>query len=225
MVNELDAANVSDGWVRRRARIAFEIERAALHLFAVRSPDEVTVEEIAHAAGISRRTFFRYFPSRDDVLAALPMRHVARLCDRFETRPSEEGVLDAFIGAVIEEEAEGVEDELILLWGKAVLPSLPPEEDRVATTMVEAYSSVIAHRTGLAFDDPRVRVWATAISSTSAWAFLRWLEVGGNRSEILVESLVMLGELGGSSKKSPGPKAKSAASGSKRPTRRTASRS
>src|ERR1700742_4191293 len=112
MTSDGEERGVSEGWARRRARVAFEIERAALNLFATRSPDEVTVEDIAQAAGISRRTFFRYFPSRDDVLAALPMRHVARLCDRFATRPAEEGVLDAFIAAVIEEEAEGVEDEL-----------------------------------------------------------------------------------------------------------------
>jgi AcrR family transcriptional regulator len=195
MAADEDPRGVSDGWLRRRARIAFEIERAALQLFATSSPEEVTVEEIARAAGISRRTFFRYFPSRDDVLAALPMRNVHRLCDRFEKRPRHEAVLEAFIAAVIEEEAGGVQDELILLWGKAVLPSLPSEEDRVNNTMVEAYGAVIAMRTGMHPDDARVQVWAAAIASISAWAFLRWLEVGGNRSLILADSLVMLGDL------------------------------
>ncbi|MGE3835585.1 MAG: TetR family transcriptional regulator [Acidimicrobiia bacterium] len=195
MASDGEARSVSDGWLRRRARISFEIERAALELFASRSADEVTVEEIARAAGISKRTFFRYFPSRDDVIAALPMRHVRRLCERFAARPPGEAVLDAFIAAVIEEDAEETQDDLILLWGRAVLPVLPPEEGRVTNSMVDAYGAVIAARTGLHPDDARVQVWATAIASISGWAFLRWLEVGGNRSVVLVDSLAMLGDL------------------------------
>ena len=53
---------------RPRATTAAEIERVALDLFSRRGFAETTVEDIAAAAGISRRTFFRYYASKNDVV-------------------------------------------------------------------------------------------------------------------------------------------------------------
>jgi mycofactocin system transcriptional regulator len=45
-----------------------ELEQVALELFVDRGFEATTVDDIATAAGISRRTFFRYFPSKNDVV-------------------------------------------------------------------------------------------------------------------------------------------------------------
>ncbi|MGD9986929.1 mycofactocin system transcriptional regulator [Pseudonocardia sp.] len=52
---------------RRPVTSRFEIEHIALDLFAERGFDATTVEDIAQAAGIGRRTFFRYYASKNDV--------------------------------------------------------------------------------------------------------------------------------------------------------------
>ncbi|WP_261166668.1 mycofactocin system transcriptional regulator [Microbacterium sp. Marseille-Q6965] len=46
---------------------AAELSRVGLELIFERGFDAVTVDEIAAAAGIGRRTFFRYFPSKNDL--------------------------------------------------------------------------------------------------------------------------------------------------------------
>ncbi|WP_137295448.1 TetR family transcriptional regulator [Nocardioides dongxiaopingii] len=50
---------------RRRRQTEREIGDAALDLFEVGGVDGTTVDDIARAAGISPRTFFRYFPSKE----------------------------------------------------------------------------------------------------------------------------------------------------------------
>src|ERR1700691_2282345 len=55
--------------VRKQQLVRDAIYDAAIELFAVKGFDETTVEEVAQAAGVSRRSFFRYFASKDDLLA------------------------------------------------------------------------------------------------------------------------------------------------------------
>lgn len=47
----------------------FAIFDAATDLFAAKGYDETTVEDVAEKAGVSRRSFFRYFSSKGDILA------------------------------------------------------------------------------------------------------------------------------------------------------------
>jgi AcrR family transcriptional regulator len=53
---------------RRRIRTMREIQTEALRLFGARGYDNTTIEQIAEAADISPRTFFRYFPTKEDVV-------------------------------------------------------------------------------------------------------------------------------------------------------------
>src|ERR1700759_2906087 len=106
-----------NGWELRRERVSRHLERTALTLFAQEAPEDVTVERIAAAAGISMRTFFRYFGSRDEGLAALPRSLIEPLCARVRARPAHESVIEAFSAAVQETQTGTGDDvDLLLAW-------------------------------------------------------------------------------------------------------------
>ncbi|AEV71346.1 mycofactocin system transcriptional regulator [Mycolicibacterium rhodesiae NBB3] len=66
---------------RRRSTSWEHISNVAIELFAARGFDDVSVDDVAEAAGIARRTLFRYYPSKN----ALPWgdfeAHLARMRD------------------------------------------------------------------------------------------------------------------------------------------------
>lgn len=53
---------------RKKQLVHDELSRRAFALFAERGFDRVSVEDITEAADVSRTTFFRYFPTKEDVL-------------------------------------------------------------------------------------------------------------------------------------------------------------
>lgn len=53
---------------RRRVRTKLLIQGEALRLFAQHGYEQTTIEQIAEAADISPRTYFRYFPTKEDVV-------------------------------------------------------------------------------------------------------------------------------------------------------------
>jgi AcrR family transcriptional regulator len=86
---------------RQRAQVRADIRRAAFRLFIERGYDAVTTEEIATAAGVSPRTFFRHVPTKDELLLA-PVRHGgAAIVGLLEARPASESPDLALINAII----------------------------------------------------------------------------------------------------------------------------
>jgi AcrR family transcriptional regulator len=188
----------AESFARRRARISLSIERAALELFADHGADEVTVDQIAAAGGISERTFFRYFPSRDDILAALPRRENEEMARRVAARPASESILEAFIAAA-HEPLSKEREETLRLWARAIRrQSVEVKRQHNADAgMVVVFGAVIAQRLGIEPTDRRARVMATAIASVTWFAFMEWLESGGSRpmSSVLEEAFDILAEL------------------------------
>jgi AcrR family transcriptional regulator len=73
------------------------LRRAALELYAERGYDAVTVAQIAGRAGLARRSFFRYFPDKREVLFAGSERLPAALADAIAKADPALSPLDAVV--------------------------------------------------------------------------------------------------------------------------------
>lgn len=71
---------------RRRLATQAEIEQVALDLFARNGSERTTVDDIAAAAGVSPRTFFRYFGTKEDAALGANRAFDAALAERLEDR-------------------------------------------------------------------------------------------------------------------------------------------
>ena len=85
---------------KRATRAALQV--AALRLALERGPENVRVEEIAEAAGVSPRTYNNYFASREHaIVAAVAADRAAHLAAAVTSRPAEIGLSAAVIDAVV----------------------------------------------------------------------------------------------------------------------------
>lgn len=75
---------------RKRQLVSTELTEAALQLMAVEGFDAVTVDEIVATAGVSKRTFFRYFASKEDVVVQFLADMGTGMCAELAARPADE---------------------------------------------------------------------------------------------------------------------------------------
>jgi len=85
---------------RKKQATREALHRAALRLVRERGLDQVTVEAIADAAGVSRRTFSNYFSSKEEALLHGEQMRMRLLVEIVHARPADETYWAALIGAV-----------------------------------------------------------------------------------------------------------------------------
>lgn len=100
---------------RKRQETLQRITEAGLRLFTARGFDATTLDAIAAEAGISRRTFFHYFKSKDDILLSLQGSLGDTLVAALADQPPTERPLDAMRNAMMTLAAAYSLDELIAI--------------------------------------------------------------------------------------------------------------
>lgn len=84
---------------RRRRLLRDEIERVAIRLFIEHGYDAVSIDDIAAEVGMSGRTFFRYYATKDKILRRYQAGLSAALLDAFTAQPEDVPALGALRAA------------------------------------------------------------------------------------------------------------------------------
>ncbi|MEV7790524.1 TetR family transcriptional regulator [Streptomyces sp. NPDC087512] len=153
---------------RKKQRTRDTLLRSALELFTERGYEATTVDDIAEAAEVSQRTFFRYFASKEEAAFFVSRLAESHFVDAVRRRPPGEAPLDALRGALVESWdtiGEAVEQvvplEVHMRFYRVIesTPALLAAHLRRATELEEEIARVVAVREGLDLDaDPRPRV-------------------------------------------------------------------
>jgi TetR/AcrR family transcriptional regulator, regulator of mycofactocin system len=162
---------------RPRETSARELELVALRLFAKQGFEDTTVDQIAAGAGVSRRTYFRYFDSKSGVLWSDFDREVDAIRVRLADASDELSIMDAVRQAVIDVNHYRAVDVPELRERMNLIGSVP-ELAASATLHYDAWERAIAEfvarRTDEAADALYPRTVALATLATCRAAYEQW---------------------------------------------------
>ncbi|MEC3957407.1 TetR family transcriptional regulator [Nocardia sp. CDC153] len=169
---------------REKARVRRELIDAALMLFDRRGFEQTTVQEIADAAHVSRRTFHRHFPSKTAVVFAHEEDVMAYLLTALDRRPPREAVFVALRAALRDFLLDDAETDLrrrqvdTARRARLVLitnPQLRRENFTGTFGRRDALARNFARRAGLPEDDLRAVLAATTCFSAFGVGLDHWV--------------------------------------------------
>jgi AcrR family transcriptional regulator len=163
---------------RKKARTRAAIREHALRLFREQGYDATTVDQIAEAADVSPSTFFRYFPTKEDVVLQDDVDVLT--LGALEAQPSDLPPIAAFRAAAKDAFGSLDDEELARLQESTELILTVPElraraMDEFARTITEI-ARVVASRSGRDPDDFAVRNIAGAVVGVIMAATMPWAE-------------------------------------------------
>jgi AcrR family transcriptional regulator len=150
---------------RKKAKTRLAIREHAMALFKDQGYDKTTVEQIAAAAEVSPSTFFRYFPSKEEVV--LQDDYDALLIAAFHAQEVGVPPLQALRNAISEvflsmpEGQQAQEAERVRLMTE--VPELRARMLAQVSEMIQMLAEAVAERVGRQSDDFEVRTFAGAL--------------------------------------------------------------
>lgn len=165
---------------RKKRETRHALRKAALELTLARGPENVSVEEIADAADVSVRTFFNYFPSKDESLVAWDRELRAEVADVVRSRPAEEAPLQA-IKQAMRETFEGIceiDERALRMRLVREYPSLLPHHLAAHAELERALAAAVADRLGIDADDEYPALVVTCAVAAMRVAVNSWENQG-----------------------------------------------
>lgn len=172
---------------RKKRRTRQAIQHHALRLFAEHGYEATTVEQIAAAAEVSPSTFFRYYPTKEDVVLTdeFDPLIVAAVLDRPAGETPVQALHEALMGMAPQMMADGGQETLERMRLVMAVPALRARLFESTGDTVRRAAKALAGRAGRAtpgYEDDAV---AAAYIGMAAAAILHWAEHGDDPGELL----------------------------------------
>jgi AcrR family transcriptional regulator len=179
---------------KRSELMSGELEAVALRLFEARGFNAVTVQDIASEAKISVRTFYRYFPAKEDVLQVRITRRAEALRAALSATSPDDAPLHAVRVALIEVTAAD-DLEQLRRWTNVIqaTPSvLPGVLGGIMLKINRVLAEFFGARLGLPSEALVPTVLAAAAGSVIQTANTQWFLGGGDLKTMISDSLAVL---------------------------------
>ncbi len=179
-----------------RDQALLEASRAVVELFLRERTSDFSVKELAAHAGLSERTFYRYFPRKEDAIRPAVDASLARIVSDMRTAPRgktlREALVEALSRSLAEENAMNWENLLSVL---NETESLRAVWLQILTDAEVALAHVAAERLGLPLDSRRARLAGAVLATAGRLALEQPFSAGQKRDpgEVLAECLELLG--------------------------------
>ncbi|MFD7658635.1 TetR family transcriptional regulator [Actinosynnema sp. NPDC059797] len=163
---------------RKKQATRAALADAALRLCVAHGLDGVTVEQVANEAGVSLRTFFNYFSSKEEAVVAGDVATATAFVRAFVERPAAEPVLDALRRALVEVVPEHVDQgKVAQLRALRGTPALLPHQIAAFAAQERELAAAVAARVGLDPDsDLYPALLAATVMATLRVVVGRWLD-------------------------------------------------
>ena len=170
---------------RRRYRTRRAIQAQALRLFAAKGFQATTIEEIAAAAEMAPRTFFRYFPTKEEVV--FWSEYQPTLAGFVAARPDDEPALEALhhgivdaLTAIWDQDGERMMERLRLAFRT---PALHPRMRQQEAGWAAQLAEILADRLGERPDNLQIRIIAAAVAA-AVWVAIEEWQAQDGREEL-----------------------------------------
>jgi AcrR family transcriptional regulator len=165
---------------RKKIKLRRTIQAEALRLFVARGYEQTTVEQIADAAETSTTTFYRYFPTKEDVV--LDDDFDALIEAGLATRPRSEPLADTFCAVACAAAGAADSDRDYHIARLRLMDSVPALQARHAgeeRSTKQLFARALADRTGRPVGDYQVELTAAALTAVTFTASRRWAAENG----------------------------------------------
>jgi AcrR family transcriptional regulator len=162
---------------RKQDFVRDAIWAVAIDLFAEKGFDETTLDDIVTAAGTSRRTFFRYFESKRDLIAQPIVSYGASLTTAIESCPRDSSTAELFRHVVVEVAQRTVADPRMRKV-MAIAAKYPAAREAQLSRVAEVQDRVAEAFTKRSQDDLSAQVLASLTLSALSLTYRVWFSQG-----------------------------------------------